>query len=135
MFKVIKKMEFCYGHRLVGHPGLCKHLHGHNARVELEFESATLNAQGMVCDFLEIKSKIKTWIDQTLDHKMILHQSDPLVAVLRQKDEPIVIFDKPPTAEVFAQKIFDYAKSLGFPIVAVRLWETETSMASFTGGE
>ena len=35
MFQVTREIDFCYGHRLVGHGGACRHLHGHNARVEV----------------------------------------------------------------------------------------------------
>jgi len=36
MYVVTKCIEFCYGHRLLDYDGVCKHLHGHNARVEVD---------------------------------------------------------------------------------------------------
>ena len=83
MYSVTKRIEFCYGHRLLDYDGVCKHPHGHNAVAELEIRSDTLDARNMVMDFSDIKRAIKTWVDRELDHKMILRQDDPLVPVLQ----------------------------------------------------
>ena len=32
MFSVSRQIDFCYGHRLMGYSGKCRHLHGHNGR-------------------------------------------------------------------------------------------------------
>ena len=55
MYSVTKRIEFCYGHRLLDHDGVCKHAHGHNAVVEIEVRSAALDTRAMVCDFGDIK--------------------------------------------------------------------------------
>ena len=34
MYLVTKRIEFCYGHRLLDYDGVCKHPHGHNAVAE-----------------------------------------------------------------------------------------------------
>ena len=133
MFKVIKKMEFCYGHRLMAHSGPCKHLHGHNARVELELAAENLNPQGMVRDFLEIKQVMQTWLDRTFDHRMLLQEGDPLIDVLKKADEPVGVVGYPPTAENLAREIFSYAQTAGLPIKEVRIWETQNSLASYCG--
>ena len=36
MYSVTKRIEFCYGHRLLDYDGVCKHPHGHNAIAEIE---------------------------------------------------------------------------------------------------
>ena len=36
MYAVTKRIEFCYGHRLLDYDGVCKHPHGHNAVAEIE---------------------------------------------------------------------------------------------------
>ena len=36
MYSVTKRVEFCYGHRLLDYDGPCRHPHGHNAVVEIE---------------------------------------------------------------------------------------------------
>ncbi|MBI3999869.1 MAG: 6-carboxytetrahydropterin synthase, partial [Candidatus Omnitrophica bacterium] len=72
MYSVTKEIYFCYGHRLMDYDGACRHLHGHNGKVEVELEREKLDERGMVVDFSEIRSVIKNWIDQTLDHTMLL---------------------------------------------------------------
>lgn len=132
-FLVTKRIDFCYGHRLVDYDGVCRHLHGHNAMVEIDIQSDALDARNMVVDFSDVKRLVKTWIDRELDHKMILRQDDPMVAVLKAQGEPLFLLDSNPTAERLAQLIYDQARSLGFNVVAVRFWETPTSAATYVG--
>ena len=76
MYSVTKKIEFCYGHRLLDYDGICKHPHGHNAVAEIEVRSGSLDNRNMVCDFSDIKRVVKGWVDRELDHKMILREDD-----------------------------------------------------------
>jgi len=131
MYKVTKHIDFCYGHRLLNYAGKCRHLHGHNARVEVDIESAQLDERGMVYDFADIKEAIKTWIDDELDHNMLLNRADPLVPVLRERGERFYLLDVNPTAESIAKLIYDHAHAKGLPVVEVRLWETPTSFATY----
>jgi 6-pyruvoyltetrahydropterin/6-carboxytetrahydropterin synthase len=133
MFRVTKRIEFCYGHRLLHYEGKCRHLHGHNGRVEVHIEADKLDTRGMVQDFSDIKEAIKKWIDDTLDHRMLLHKDDPIVPVLKQRGELFYVMDENPTAENLAKLIFDHARSKGLPVVEVQLWETPTSSASYRG--
>jgi 6-pyruvoyltetrahydropterin/6-carboxytetrahydropterin synthase len=64
MYAVTKRIEFCYGHRLLDYNGVCAHPHGHNAVVEIEVRSTTLDARNMVVDFSEIRNVVKAWVDQ-----------------------------------------------------------------------
>ena len=135
MFKVTKVIHFCYGHRLLNYEGKCRYLHGHNGRVEIELASASLDARGMVRDFTEIKHAIQRWIDEHLDHKMILCKQDPVLPLLQQAKEPLFLMEQNPTAENLAKLIFDETRRLGFPVSLVRLWETESSFAIYHGPE
>jgi 6-pyruvoyltetrahydropterin/6-carboxytetrahydropterin synthase len=132
MYSVTKRLDFCYGHRLVNHNGVCRHLHGHNAMVEIDVVAESLDESDMVVDFSDIKRVVKEWIDRELDHKMILRRDDPLVDVLRAQGEPVYTLDSNPTAERLARLIFDKAAALGFNVSAVRLWETPGSCASWS---
>ena len=131
MYSVTKRIDFCYGHRLLEYDGICKHPHGHNAVAEVEVRAKSLDAREMVCDFGEIKRVIKGWIDRELDHKMILRHDDPLLEPLQQLGEPVFVVDHNPTVEHIAQLIFDQAKDQGFPVVRVTVWETPTSFATY----
>lgn len=132
MFRVSREIEFCYGHRLLDYEGKCRYLHGHNGLVLVTIESPTLDRRGMVMDFSEIKRVLSQWIDESLDHRMILRRDDPAVAPLQHLGEPLYLLDENPTAENIARLIFDYAQEQGFPVVEVRLWETPRCCAVYS---
>ncbi len=131
MYRVTREIPFCYGHRLLDYDGKCRHLHGHNGRAVVALETADLDALGMVVDFSRLKQVVGGWIDETLDHKMLLHRDDPILAFLKEQGEPVHVMNVNPTAENIARLIFDYAASQGFPVVEVILWETENSYATY----
>ncbi|MGL6195993.1 MAG: 6-pyruvoyl trahydropterin synthase family protein [Thermoguttaceae bacterium] len=132
MFTVSREFTFCYGHRLPDYNGKCANIHGHNGKVEILLESESLDSQGMVVDFSELKDKIGHWLEETLDHKLILRNDDPLVAVLQQMEEPIFLMENSPTAENLAKLVYNHAKLLGLPIKSVRFWETEKCRAEIS---
>ena len=135
MYSVTKRIDFCYGHRLLDYDGVCRHLHGHNAVAEIEVQTASLDARNMVCDFTDIKRIVKTWIDQELDHKMLLRHDDPIVAPLQHLGEPMYLLDSNPTVERIAKLIFDRAKEEGLAVIRVTVWETPTSYADYRESE
>ena len=134
MFRVTKEIHFCYGHRLLDYAGKCRHLHGHNGKAVVTLEAPALDPLGMVVDFSEIKRVLGKWIDDALDHRMLLHRDDPILPDLRQRGELFVELDVNPTAENLAKMIFEYAVSHGLPVIAVTLWETENSFATYRRG-
>jgi 6-pyruvoyltetrahydropterin/6-carboxytetrahydropterin synthase len=131
MFRIQRNIEFCYGHRLPGDPGKCGHLHGHNARAEVVLEAPQLDGRDMVADFADVDRMMKTWIDENLDHRMLLQRDDPLVEILRGAGEPVFLMDANPTAEIIARLLFETARELGLPAVEVRIWETQDSLAVY----
>src|SRR5262249_29417785 len=86
--------------------------------------------RGMVLDFSDIKRVVSTWIDEHLDHRMILRRDDPVVSIFRELEEPMYLLDVNPTAENIAALIYDYAASQNFPIVEAKLWETPHCFAT-----
>ena len=135
MFRVTREIDFCYGHRLLNYEGKCRYLHGHNGRAVIVLESATLDSRGMVLDFSEIKQVVSRWIDDNLDHRMILCRDDPAVSVLRKLGEPLHLIDANPTAENIAKLIFEFAAGQGFPVVETHLWETPQCYATYAVGQ
>ena len=131
MFQVTRKIDFCYGHRLLNYEGKCRYLHGHNGRAIVTIESPQLDELGMVMDFGDIKRDISGWIDQHLDHRMILCKDDPIVPVLQEMNEPLHLLDTNPTAEHIAKIIYDYARQRGYPVSEVRMWETPNCYATY----
>jgi 6-pyruvoyltetrahydropterin/6-carboxytetrahydropterin synthase len=131
MYSVTREISFCYGHRLLQYDGKCRHLHGHNGRAVITLASAELDTLGMVMDFTLLKRVVGGWIDSHLDHKMLLHKDDPALDYLQSQGEPIFVMDVNPTAENIARLIFDFAASQGFPVAEVKLWETDSSCATY----
>jgi 6-pyruvoyltetrahydropterin/6-carboxytetrahydropterin synthase len=131
MFRLTKHIDFCYGHRLLNYAGKCRHLHGHNALAEIVLEGGSLDDRGMLVDFSDIKRNLAQWIDENLDHRMILCRRDPVVAALEQLGEPMHLIDENPTAENIAKIIFEEARRRGMPIAEVSLWETSSSCATY----
>ena len=132
MFSVTRELTFCYGHRLLDYEGKCRHLHGHNGKAVITLSADSLDQLGMVMDFTRLKRVVGGWIDENLDHKMLLHRDDPILPFLRQRGEPVFVLDLNPTAENIARLIFDYVAQQGFPVVEVKLWETESCFAAYT---
>ena len=75
------------GHRVVGHEGKCRHLHGHNYRIHFECTAPDTDELGRVIDFGVIKSALCMWVEDKWDHKMLLWQNDQLASAFE------VVFD------------------------------------------
>jgi 6-pyruvoyltetrahydropterin/6-carboxytetrahydropterin synthase len=133
MYSVTKRIDFCYGHRLLDYDGVCKHPHGHNAVAEIEVRTETLDKRNMVVDFTDIKQRVKSWIDRELDHRMILRRDDPLVDLLQKLGEPVYVLESNPTVERIARLLFDISREQGLPVTRVTVWENPSSWATYTG--
>lgn len=87
MFEISKSIGFDYGHRVwtqklnsefsIDDSCVCRHLHGHRAKVDVHLKSDTLDPQGMVTDFKHL-GWLKQFLDNYIDHKFILDKNDPL---------------------------------------------------------
>lgn len=136
---VTRRIEFDAGHRVLGHQGKCKHLHGHRYVVDVTVSAADLDSLGMVVDFGKIKELLGGWIDQNWDHNLLLNSGDPLCwcvdfheAVERK---PYLFTDENPTAEVIARHLFGIAgellRSLPIRVVEVKVSETPNCWATY----
>ncbi len=120
MYQISVKSEFSAAHNLREYKGKCENLHGHNWNVEVSVESDSLNKEGMVVDFIELKKAVNELLDN-LDHKYI------------NEVEP---FDKlNPTSENLSYYIFkgvsSRLKNSSIIVKKVDVWETESSRASY----
>lgn len=92
--------DICAGHRVVGHEGKCRHLHGHNYRITFAVQATELDSIGRVLDFSVIKSLLCEWLERKWDHKMLIWKDDPMLNQLLNIDRAgIYITDFNPTAE------------------------------------
>lgn len=132
MYRVTKSISFCYGHRLLNYPGKCRHLHGHNAKAIITLQGEQLDALGMLYDFNEIKAAVNNWIDEEIDHTLLLYKNDPLIPLLEREGERFLVTEENPTAEHIAKMIFDRVLAAGYPVVEVEVAETDSCVASYS---
>lgn len=126
------------GHRVSGHEGKCRHLHGHNYRVHFTCvgEDGVLDAVGRVIDFGVMKSRLCMWIEDNWDHHMLIWTNDPMLPMLKQIDPTIVEVPFNPTAEQMAQYLVDVIgpqqlAGTGIKLVNVTIEETMKCSASY----
>lgn len=129
--------DICAGHRVHGHEGKCRHLHGHNYRITFTCESNDLDSVGRVIDFSEIKARLCMWLEDEWDHKMLIWEKDPLAEVLPNIDPTVVIVPFNPTAENIAQHLVEVVgpaqlAGTGIKLVHCDVEETRKCSASFS---
>lgn len=94
-----KTFEFCYGHRvwtqeLNGEYAAdlkcaCRHLHGHEGKMQVHLTGEGLDKTGMITDFRHLEW-LKKWINTYIDHQFIIDKNDPLYNRLVGKDTPLI---------------------------------------------
>ncbi len=137
---VTRVFHFCAGHRLLGHEGKCRHMHGHNYEAEVTVAADTneLDALGMVIDFSLMDDNIGKWIDDNWDHGFVLNvaDNDGHRALECIKDQKSYATMGNPTAEVMASELMRFANAELFvrkvPIKIVRVLLRETPKCSAT---
>ena len=77
-----------------------------------------------------VRDTVRTWVDENLDHRLLLNRRDPYVAWLHEQGEPLYLMDANPTAENIARLVFEEARRKNLPVVEVRLWETPSACAT-----
>ena len=134
-------------HRLRnGYPGKCKNNHGHEYFYEVTLSSDTLDRYGMVIDFGEIKKMFDTWIQENWDHASVvsIHDEDYYNFLLKDEQRAYVIDldqtkETNTTAEWMSQFLFETFETIlnkkyaHIQLDEVKVWETETSYASYRG--
>lgn len=140
MITVTKIMEISYAHQLADYNGKCSNVHGHNAKIELEFvdslykpntqlglEERTEDGEhtqesGMVLDFSLIKEKVESIIKGDLDHKYL--NDIPFFQRVRPTAENMCIYI---SARINNAIIMGSRANL----IRVRVWEDSESYAEW----
>lgn len=73
---ITRKGSFDSGHRVMNEAMKCFNLHGHTYLYQLTFSFNAMEEIGYAIDFKEIKRVACQWIDDLLDHGMILNPMD-----------------------------------------------------------
>lgn len=132
---ITRKGSFDSAHRVMNEKMKCFNIHGHTYLYELTFQFNTMQSIGYAIDFKEIKRIACQWIDDKLDHGVILNPSDSaLIHLSNALDSKLWIMSLHheycnPTVENIAREIFIAMKYLfeevdGLVIYQIRLWET-----------
>ncbi|MEL7500021.1 MAG: 6-carboxytetrahydropterin synthase [Planctomycetota bacterium] len=139
---VMRKVNFCAGHRLLGHEGKCANLHGHNYLAEFYVTGNEIDELGRVVDFSDIKRLFKGWIDDHWDHGFILWDDDSNAIDAIEQVQPHKIYRLPynPTAENLARyllteigpQLISTIRGYDLVLSKVVIWETENSSAEVT---
>ena len=135
--QAVRRIQFCAGHRVLGHEGKCAHLHGHNYVAFFHAEGDGLDRVGRVIGFGLLKEKLGGWVDEHWDHGFIFYEEDGEVAEIFRKQLPNhKRFALPcnPTAENMARYLLEVVgprqlQGTGVRLVKVVLWETENCFA------
>lgn len=137
-----RRLQWAMGHRVYGHENKCGHAHGHNFIGRFTATSSSLDRQGRVIDFSQLKSLIGGWIDDRWDHGFVLWSEDPMGTAFRRmkgsNGEPQKLFILPynPTAENLAKYLGevicpDLFKDSGITITRIVIEETENGAAEW----
>ena len=137
MISCTRKLWFCAGHRVKGHEGKCRHLHGHNYIVYITAQ-AELDSIGRVIDFSILKQKFGDYLDKNFDHGFLLWDIDreAIESVSLVGKQKLFLLPFNPTAENIAKFLLDKsAEILGTDevrVTSVKIYETENCFAEAT---
>ena len=118
MFEICVEHTFAAGHALRNYYGKCENVHGHNYRVQVAIEGEDVDENGLLYDFADLKKRLRA-TSEYLDHRFINE--------LKPFDEIN------PSAENIARFICEEVQRdlTEARISYVRVWETDTSVATY----
>lgn len=133
--------RYAMAHRLRADPASkCAVPHGHNEIVTIRLAPAgrfRFGGSNMDAPFEAVKRRWKTWIDDHVDHALMLDDADPLVGYFRENEPErlgrIMTFPGDPTTEALAACFFLKGAAflahdeLPFEMAEVRVEETPTN--------
>jgi len=124
MFEVSVEETFAAGHALRGYRGKCENVHGHNYRVRALIAGETLDAAGLLVDFVDLKQILRAIIEK-LDHRFL--NDVPPFDTLNPSAENM--------ARYFCEEMSRGLASVEQPrpvrVAEVKIWETDTATATY----
>jgi 6-pyruvoyltetrahydropterin/6-carboxytetrahydropterin synthase len=134
--RITRRLTLDAGHRVPGHQGKCRNLHGHTYTVEVTAEGE-VPEDGMVLDFGVVKEVMVEHVGRW-DHAFLVWEGDAEVLKALDVDPSWqrIITPWPPTAENLARLaailLYPDLASHGIALVEVRVWETPNCFATWT---
>jgi 6-pyruvoyltetrahydropterin/6-carboxytetrahydropterin synthase len=110
---IAKEFTFDAAHRLLNYDGPCANLHGHTYKLQIVL-SGSVQKNGMVIDFVDLKKIVTEKVISKLDHKFINK-------IIKQS-----------TAENIAVWIWKQLEK-NLPLYEIKLWETPASFVIYRG--
>lgn len=109
----------------------CRFLHGYSLQFKFTFGCNDLDHRNWVVDFGGLK-KLKAWLEEMFDHKVVVDKNDPMLSKLKQLEEDglaqLTIFDGV-GAERFAYHAWKFADNLVREATEGRCWCEEAECA------
>ena len=137
--RITKEFKFEMAHALHGYDGLCANIHGHSYRLwvtvrgDVKKENKHIK-DGMVIDFMDLKSIIKPTIINKYDHSLVLNANSPHANLDLSAFDKVYYLPYQPTSE---NLVSDFANSItsllpeNVELLKVVLSETVSSFAEW----
>lgn len=139
--RVTKRFHFEMAHTLFEYDGLCRNIHGHSYNLEVTLIGEPKNEaghpkDGMVMDFGDLKTLVKTQIVGRFDHALMVNKRVPEkeLKLLKQTTQRLILVDFQPTSEnmvAYIAEILQQHLPKTVSLFSIRLYETETSFAEW----
>lgn len=138
VIRVTKEFDFETAHALDGYNGKCKDIHGHSYHLTVTVKGPPIKdpadpKNGMVIDFKDLKSIIKSEIEPIFDHRLILRK-DSRFKGIEKLNEAVRYVDYQPTCENMLLEIVSIFKKFlpeNIDLCKVSLRETATSFSEW----
>lgn len=112
-YKITVEHSFESGHRLPHLGGKCVSLHGHSWSAAVTVSAPELSSEVTVVEFGALKVGLRRWIDDHLDHAMMLGARDRLIEPLIAEGSRVFRFGAGHPADAAEQ----FAHGLSWPTV------------------
>lgn len=146
MIRITKIFTFETAHVLYNYDGKCKNMHGHSYKLFVTVKGIPVNdlnshKNGMVLDFGDIKSIVKSEIIDVWDHAVLVNGLSPhreLGDELKGKGHKVIFCNYQPTCE---NMLYDIASKIknrlpnGVQLAYLKLHETENSYGEWFSAE
>ena len=139
--RITKVYDFEMAHVLKGYDGPCRNIHGHSYKLFVTISGTPIIEEdspkkGMVMDFKDLKTIVKTNIVDRFDHALVIsNDTDPgMIESMKKHMEKLILVDYQPTSE---NLINDFASIINsflpgnVKLHTLRLWETATSYSEW----
>lgn len=145
VIEIVCRIEIDAAHRVMGHEGKCRHLHGHRFvfEVHVQRKDRGIDGLGRVIDFGAVKAEIGGYLNMEWDHATILNRDDPVARLWQDggalEGHKYCLIPYNPTAENLAIYLLNACRNMfantDIDVMQVDVWETPNNRASVTRDE